>query len=446
MSALASLVRAYERMGNNAAPFGYSTEKIGFLISLNADGSVAGKPIDLREGDGKKKTSKPMLVPQPTKRTSGVAPNFLWDKTSYVLGVTAGEGKRTAEEHAAFVARHRHALQGADDEGLHALLRFLENWRLENFVLPDWPEEMKDQNVVFSLDSDRLKNIRIHDRPAARALWARLGSEGEKSEAICLITGEHGPIARLHPAIKGVWGTQSSGASIVSFNLDAFTSYGHEQGDNAPVSEAAAFAYTTALNRFLEKGSAHRVQIGDASTVFWAVASDCEAAALAEEVFGGFIDAHEMARDDERVGFKKVGAILKRFGGASRSRSLAPIFQWTCAFACWVCRQMPRGFRCVSMSRMILARSRRIWRGTCNVCVSSHRPRNRRFRFGACLSKRRRSTNRRTFHRNSRATGCGRFHRRSQSAHASLDRSYASASRSRRKRATRRDAEIRNHS
>ena len=311
MSALASLVRAYERMGNNAAPFGYSTEKIGFLISLNADGSVAGKPIDLREGDGKKKTPKPMLVPQPTKRTSGVAPNFLWDKTSYVLGVTAGEGKRTAEEHAAFVARHRHALHGADDEGLHALLRFLENWRLENFVLPDWPEEMKDQNVVFSLDSDRLKNIRIHDRPAARALWARLGSEGEKSEAICLITGEHGPIARLHPAIKGVWGTQSSGASIVSFNLDAFASYGHEQGDNAPVSEAAAFAYTTALNRFLEKGSAHRVQIGDASTVFWAVASDCEAAALAEEVFGGFIDAHEMARDDERVGSKKVGAILE---------------------------------------------------------------------------------------------------------------------------------------
>ena len=59
------------------------------------------------KGMGKKKTPKPMPVPQPAKRTSGVAPNFLWDKTSYVLGVTAGEGKRTAEEHAAFVARHR---------------------------------------------------------------------------------------------------------------------------------------------------------------------------------------------------------------------------------------------------------------------------------------------------------------------------------------------------
>ena len=67
-----------------------------------------------------------MSVPQAVKRTSGVAPNFLWDKTAYVLGVTAGEGKRTAEEHAAFVKRHREALGGNDDPGLRALLRFLD--------------------------------------------------------------------------------------------------------------------------------------------------------------------------------------------------------------------------------------------------------------------------------------------------------------------------------
>jgi len=82
-------------------------------------------------------------------------------------------------------------------------------------------------------------------------------------------------------------------------------------GRKCPISEAAAFAYTTALNRFLEKGSAHRVQIGDASTVFWADAADDEAAALAEDVFGGFIDAREIARNDEKVGAEKVRAILE---------------------------------------------------------------------------------------------------------------------------------------
>lgn len=307
MSALASLARAYERLPG-APAYGYSVEKIGFLISLNADGSPAGPPIDLRESEGKKKTPKLILAPQPTKRTSGVAPNFLWDKTSYVLAVTAGEGKRTAEEHAAFVHAHKEWLRENNDEGLLALSRFLEFWSPDEFARRGWPDDMKDQNIVFSLESDRLRNVRIHDRQAARALWGRLCATGEKSLAACLVTGERGPIARLHPAIKGVWGAQSSGASIVSFNLDAFTSYGHNQGDNAPVSEAAAFAYTTALNRFLETGSGHRIQIGDASTVFWADASDAEPAAEAEGLFAALLGADSV---DESVEAKKVGSILE---------------------------------------------------------------------------------------------------------------------------------------
>jgi CRISPR-associated protein Csd1 len=127
----------------------------------------------------------------------------------------------------------------------------------------------------------------------ARTNFPVAAIEGDRAEAICLVSGNRAKVARLHPAIKGVWGAQSSGASIVSFNLDAFTSYGHEQGDNAPVSEAATFAYTTALNRFLEKDSGHRIQIGDASTVFWADASEANKAAEAENIFAGFWDNGE---------------------------------------------------------------------------------------------------------------------------------------------------------
>src|SRR5690606_3440516 len=88
MSILASLARAYDRLPDVPQP-GYSTEKIGFLISLNDDGTVAAV-ADLRQGDGRKKVPRMMQVPQPVKRTAAVAPNTLWDKTSYVLGVTAG--------------------------------------------------------------------------------------------------------------------------------------------------------------------------------------------------------------------------------------------------------------------------------------------------------------------------------------------------------------------
>lgn len=287
MSILASLVRAYERKAAKGEwpAFGFSQEKIGFLVALGPDGVPVGPPHDMRQGTGKKRTPQLMPVPQAVKRTVGIAPNFLWDKTAYVLGVTAGAGKRTALEHAAFCDRHREWLAGTDDAGLLAVLGFLDWWSPEKFAALDWPEEMKDQNVVFALESERLDKVCIHDRPAARAAWARVAAEGEKSQAICLVTGERAPVARLHPAIKGVWGAQSSGASIVSFNLNAFTSYGHEQGDNAPVSEAAAFAYTTALNEFLKSDSGHRIQLGDASTVFWADADDAALAEMAENVF-----------------------------------------------------------------------------------------------------------------------------------------------------------------
>jgi CRISPR-associated protein Csd1 len=318
MSILASLVRAYDRLPN-APPFGFSSEKIGFLISLNEDGTVANV-TDLREGEGKKKQVPAMLVPQPVKRTAGISPNFLWDKTSYVLGVTAAEGKRTADEHAAFIKRHSETFEGTDDAGLKALLAFLRQWTPAQFTAPVWPEEMKDQNVAFTLESDRHAKMWVHQRPAAKALWARVAAEGDSAAQICLVTGNSAPVARLHPSIKGVWGAQSSGAALVSFNLDAFTSYGHEQGDNAPVSEAAAFAYTTALNRFLERDSGHRVQIGDASTVFWADASDIAAAEDAESLFAAFIDP----ATDDAAATKTIGIQLERIRKGEPLRDIAP--------------------------------------------------------------------------------------------------------------------------
>lgn len=307
MSILESLNSAYARMVDRGEvpPFGYSYEKVGFLISLDEDGRALSV-TDLREGDGKKKRARLMPVPQQGRRTSAVAPNLLWDKTSYALGLTAGGERRLTDKHAAFVKRHEQALKDCEDIGLQALLRFLRLWAPEHFASLGWPEEMKDKNVVFALESERLQGICIHDRPAARALWAKILARGDKAEAICLVSGEKAPVARLHPAIKGVWGAQPSGGSIVSFNLDAFESYDHEQGDNAPISETAAFAYTSVLNRFLSKDSGHRIQIGDASTVFWADGSGAE---VAEGIFSAMFDG---VKDevDEHSEAKKVGSVL----------------------------------------------------------------------------------------------------------------------------------------
>jgi CRISPR-associated protein Csd1 len=292
MTILQALDRYYHRMAarNEAEAPGYSREKIGFAIVLSAEGEPVQK-LDLREASGKRMVPRLLEVPAAVKRTAGILPNLLWDKTSYVLGRTAGEGRRIAEEHAAFKAANLAMLDSANDEGLVALRRFLEAWSLGRFDMAPFVPEMLDANVVFRLDGELGY---VHQREAARRLIeARVAGDGPIG--FCLVTGVKAPLRRLHPSIKGVEGAQSSGASLVSFNLDAFTSYGKEQGENAPTSEAAAFRYGAALNRMLDRGSANRIArpIGDASVVFWADTSavvDETAAKAAEDAFAAWFD------------------------------------------------------------------------------------------------------------------------------------------------------------
>ena len=59
------------------------------------------------------------------------------------------------------------------------------------------------------------------------------------------------------------------GNTLVSFNNDSESSYGHEQSYNAPVGKYAAFAYTAALNHLLADRDNVQV-IGDTTIVCWA--------------------------------------------------------------------------------------------------------------------------------------------------------------------------------
>lgn len=290
---LQSLARYYQRLiernTEGVAPYGFSPEKISYEILLTPEGNLVTVQ-ETFDTTGKKPVPRVMNVPQPEKRTAGIKPNFLWDKTSYVLGVSANS-KRADKEHAAFKALHENALDDTDDPGLKAFLTFLRGWTPERFEPTHFKDEMLDTNMVFRLDGE---NEYLHERPAAKAIRAHLlDAEADSGQtAICLVSGERSPLTRLHPTIKGVNGAQSSGASIVSFNLDAFTSYGKSQGENAPVSNQSAFAYTAALNYLLRRGehNRQRLQIGDTTVVFWAEAGDAEAAASAELTLADMLD------------------------------------------------------------------------------------------------------------------------------------------------------------
>lgn len=287
MTILQALDSYYHRLDGVAEP-GQSPEKFGWCIVLRRDGAVVDVE-NLHDQSGKKPRPRTYMVPAAVKRTVGIAPNFLWDKSAYVLGRTAGEGKRTAQEHAAFVSLHLERLADQADEGLVALRLFLEAWRPEHFdESGKFAPDMLDANFMFRLDGERGF---LHDRPAAKALVKASPDKKHNEGVFCLISGERGTVARLHPTIKGVEGAQSPGAALVSFNLDAFTSLGKEQGANAPTSEEAAFRYGAALNHLLTRDGPNRIRrpIGDATVVFWADASEAKAAEAADEWFASWL-------------------------------------------------------------------------------------------------------------------------------------------------------------
>lgn len=292
---LQALTDYYERLladpKIDVSEFGFGRQGVHFALSLDRDGNLVGRPLDLRDEKGR---SRRIEVPGPVMRASGIRSNFTWDNTGYVLGADGkGKPERTAETHAAFKALAFEVLEGVEDEGASALLAFLEKWTPERALeLPDW-EAVIDQNMVFMLDDEPGF---LHDRPPLREAWVRHleGSEGGK-EGMCLVTGETAPIPATHPKIKGVVGAQTSGASLISFNFDAAKSFDKDQNMNAPVSERAAFAYTTALNHLLAPESPRKLRVGETTVVFW---TDAPGEA---EPFYSFAMGGKPAEDEDQV-------------------------------------------------------------------------------------------------------------------------------------------------
>ncbi|MDO8774206.1 MAG: type I-C CRISPR-associated protein Cas8c/Csd1 [Burkholderiaceae bacterium] len=301
----------YRRKCDDADPaqrlpaFGLEQKEIPFLLEITTEGKLV-QLVDTRAWNGKKKVAQSFRVPQGEKKASGVIANLLWDTLEYVLGVdTKGKPERVVQQHAHFVARIDALPQSArDDAGIQAVLKFFGNFNLPDLeAQPAWAQAM-EANAVMSFRLHGDVDL-VCQRPAVVKAVLNMATEADARLGMCLVTGDDAPVQRLHTAIKGVWGAQSSGANIVSFNARAFESYGktERQGENAPVSQAAAFAYTTALNHLLRKDSGQRIQVGDASTVFWSE-KESEFETAIPDIFG------EPPKDDPSQGARAVQALL----------------------------------------------------------------------------------------------------------------------------------------
>lgn len=272
LQALAQLYEDLAAQERIARP-GWSPAKISFALCLDENGTLTQVIPTQVERQSRKKTvldPQTMVLPAAVTRTVGVLPNFLWDNSSYLLGVDAkGKPERSVQCFEACRTLHHAMLDGLDSPAAKAILAYFDKWepgnaRTEPLLADVWDEIMKGGNLVF-----RIQGMYAQEDAQIRAVWQAHYSSCEGETVQCLVTGKQDIPEAVHPSIKGVTGAQSSGAAIVSFNAPAFCSYGKEQSFNAPVGKAAAFAYTAALNHLLaDRENVHR--IGDTTVVCWA--------------------------------------------------------------------------------------------------------------------------------------------------------------------------------
>ena len=277
---LQALVERYEAecKAGRLPQAGWEYRGVLFALVLSEAGDLLQvMPLAQQTMRGKKQVNVPqrIIVPMGETRASGICPFFLCDNSSYFLGMDEkGKAKRTAECFAAAKKLHEEVLGGVQSEAARAVLAFFERWqggkemlRTHPALAPYADEILAGANLVF-----RVASTFVHEDPAVCEAWEKyLDASGSKEKRRCLVTGAFAPIAVKHPALKGVTGAQATGAMLVSFNANAYESYGHDgkQGGNAPVSKKAAFAYGTALNALLADRE-HTKIIGDTTMVYWA--------------------------------------------------------------------------------------------------------------------------------------------------------------------------------
>ncbi len=300
---LKALYDYYHRC-DNMPPFGLTEKEIPFLIVIDEKGNfirVEDRRID-------KKLSQKFLV-VPDSRSSGIKPYLFYDNLEYALGWNKkgsdGNDDKCIKKHNAFTDKCKEiANKYPESDSFKAVSLFYENGGV-NHVMSDplWEAMTKvnGANISFILNG---KTEIVASSPE---LQNETG-ESNGTDNRCLITGEQCKAVETTTATM-IPGSQAT-AKLVAFQIKSgYDSYGKSQGSNAPISQYAEFAYTTALLRLLDKKSRNKFFIGNRTFLFWA-SSMSESAKLTEESIFSMFGFSDEDKEDPNT---KIESVRKTF-------------------------------------------------------------------------------------------------------------------------------------
>ena len=258
----------------------WEMKPVPWLLEISRQGTfLNATPRTTMETRGKKQVQvpMPMSVPRsPVNRNSGEHPLLGTDDIAYVLGVgpwtpnKIADKEKAQKHHAAFVDIIGKAAEETGDAALQSCVLFYANAEEVEKARSALQEAKPGSLVALSVGEP------LVEREVVQQFWRKhyqreFDGRMEGSEGECMISGKLGSIAPTHEKIKVLsnLGGQASGVALMSFDKEAFRSYGWEQNRNSPVSPDRALAYVLALNNLLKQDKGRRVDIAGVGFLYW---------------------------------------------------------------------------------------------------------------------------------------------------------------------------------
>lgn len=306
---LQALYEYYNRSKGVLPTYGRELKEIGFLIVIGKD----GKFIRFEDRRIDKKQAQQFLVKKHVGRSSAPVANYLYDNSAYVFGYSdKGDVDSCRKYLETFISKvdviHSNA---KGDETVESVFRFyqqdMDAVREQMFQDPLWSEISKNLNKKYSTFSFLIDGDTSIVAEKDEILDLLGYDDVFGKEQLCLVSGQRGFSVETTTATM-IPGSQAT-AKLVAFQVNSgYDSYGKEKGGNAPISEEAEFAYTTALNFMLRSDSRNKFMIGTRTFLFWASKND-EAGKQAEESIFNMFGFSEQEDDPN----KNIEQVRKTF-------------------------------------------------------------------------------------------------------------------------------------
>ena len=289
---------------------GLEEKEIGFLIVLSPEGHF----LRFEDCRTDRDHARIYLVKKHVGRSSAAVANYLYDNSAYVLGFSDKSNGKEQLYFDTFKAKIESIAEAFPDNiDISAIRSFYDTSResILGQVSQDilWEDIKKNLSKKYSTFSFRIDgDLKIVAEK--KELLQLDDCEGEaRADSLCLVSGKHGPSVDTTTATM-IPGSQAT-AKLVAFQVNSgYDSYGKIKCGNAPISEEAEFAYTTALNSMLQKGSRNKFMLGTRTFVFWA-SNNNEVAREAEESLFELLGFQEEANDDPNANLMKVRKVFE---------------------------------------------------------------------------------------------------------------------------------------